>query len=333
MKTRCFNRELTLEVIVGAFMMTVLLGLGYFTILLSRESWFQKREYMEVLFENVMGLRDGESVVCRGMEVGKVKSIHMAGDGVHVRVSLDAPLRLREDYAITVETTSILGGRNLTIALGSDGKPEAQPLELYRGTPPKDLLTDATELVSGLRKSLIEDGTVDNLRAASEELRAIAQRVSAGEGTLGKLLSSDTRLYDDMAATVGSLKTVAERIEKGQGVLGKLLSEDDALYTDLAGTVKSLRATAERIEKGDGTLQKLLSDDARLYTDLADGIAALKRIAERVDRGEGLLGKLTTDDALYNEVRAAVNDVRQAIDDMRETTPVTTFTSVFFGAF
>ena len=92
-----------------------------------------------------------------------------------------APLRLREDYAITVETTSILGGRNLMIALGSDEKPEAPQRDVYRGTPPKDLLTDATELVSGLRKSLIEDGTVDNLRAASEELRTIARRVSAGE--------------------------------------------------------------------------------------------------------------------------------------------------------
>lgn len=333
MKARCFSRELTLEVIVGAFMMTVLLGLGYFTILLSREAWFQKRETMEVLFSNVMGLRDGDSVICRGMEVGKVKSLHMADDGVHVLISLQHPLDLRTNYQITVETTSILGGRNLLIDQGSESAPVVEPIPLYAGTPPKDLLSDATALVSGLRKTLIEDGTMDNLRAATADLRTLTQRVSAGEGTLGKLLSSDSKLYDDLAATVGSLKAVADRLEKGQGTLGKLLSEDDALYADLAATVKSLRATAERIEKGDGTLQKLLADDAKLYTDLSDGVAALKHIAERVDRGEGLLGKLTTDETLYNEVRGAVNDVRQAIDDMRETTPVTTFTSVFFGAF
>jgi phospholipid/cholesterol/gamma-HCH transport system substrate-binding protein len=333
MKARVFDRELSLEVLVGAFMMTVLLGLGYFTILLSRESWFQKREMMEIRFVDVMGLRAGDSVVCRGMEVGKVKKLHLSDDGVHVLISLQKPLVLHEDYAFTVETTSVLGGRNLQVALGSDDKPFAEKLDVYPGVPPKDLLADATELVSGLRKSLIEEGTVENFRATSIELRSIVERVSAGEGTIGKLLSSDSKIYDDMAATVASLKTVSDRLEKGQGLLGKLLSEDDTLYTDISATVKSLQATAERIEKGDGTLQKLLADDAKLYTDLSDGVAALKRIAERVDKGEGVLGKLTTDDSLYNEVRAAVNDVRQAIDDMRETTPVTTFTSVFFGAF
>ncbi len=333
MQSRCFNRELTTEVIVGAFMMTVLLGLGYFTILLSREKWFQKGPELDVLFSNVMGLRDGDAVVCRGMQIGKVKQLQLRPDGVHVSLSLEEPVDLRTDYKIIVETTSILGGRNLRIDEGSDNKMREPRRALYNGTPPQDLLSDATALVSGLRKSLIEDGTMDNLRAASEQIKTIAGRLSSGEGTLGRLLSADDSIYTNLATTVASLKAVAGRLEHGQGVLGKLLSTNDTLYADFAAATKALRATAERIEKGDGSLQKLLADDSRLYNDLSAGVAALKNVAERIDKGQGLLGKITTDDSLYKDIQNTVKDLRQTIDDYRETTPVTTFTSVFFGAF
>ena len=40
MKKDWIARELTIEIIVGAFIIMVLLGMGYFTIMLSKESWF-----------------------------------------------------------------------------------------------------------------------------------------------------------------------------------------------------------------------------------------------------------------------------------------------------
>ena len=58
-----------MEVMVGTFMFVVLTALCVFTILLSRENFFQKTYPFTVVFEDIMGLRDGDNVVVRGMTV------------------------------------------------------------------------------------------------------------------------------------------------------------------------------------------------------------------------------------------------------------------------
>lgn len=326
---RSTSRELTTELIVGGFMMMVLLGLAYFTIILSRESWFAKKIHKEVVFQDVMGLRDGDSVVCRGMPVGKILTLDLREDGVHVIASLDRDLTLHEDYRISIETTSMLGGRHMRVEEGTSTKPKVEPP--YTGATPYDLVADAAAVVNGLKKGLIEDGAIDNIRQVSVDLREISGRLAAGEGTLGKLLSKDSALYDDLRSTVASVKTVVDRVEKGEGTLGKLLSSDDTVYRDLAAAVAALKSTAERFDNPDSTLGKLMSDDAQIYRDIADTATSLKNVMQRIDRGEGLLGRLTVQGGLDKQVDAVVSEVRQTLDDMRETTPITTFTSIFFG--
>ncbi len=56
-------------------------------------------------------------------------------------------------------------------------------------------------------------------------------------------------------------------------------------------------------------------------------------MSDAVAQGEGTLGRLLTDEGLYVEFEALLREGRAALDDIRETSPVTTFTSIFFGAF
>lgn len=331
-RERCINRELTIEVIVGAFMMTVLLGLGYFTIILSHESLFQKTETMEILFTHVMGLREGDAVVCRGMPVGKVQTLDMQSEGVHVLAEIERPLSLREDYAIEIVNTSMLGGRHMEIHLGSADARLLGPVDLYMGEPPKNIMSDAADVVAVLRRTLIDEGAMANLQRTTTELRNIVERVARGEGTVGKLLSADATLFDDMHSAVASVGDVAERLQNGQGTIGKLLSEDTRIYDDLAATSASLREIAEKLEKGESSLGRLMADDAGMYEDLSAAIASLREVATRLEQGQGLIGKLTTDDELYDDIKGTVGELRGAIEDMRESSPVTTFSSIFFGA-
>ena len=76
-----------------------------------------------------------------------------------------------------------------------------------------------------------------------------------------------------------------------------------------------------------------MSEDDNLYRDLSAAAAAIKDVTTSISQGDGTLGKLTRDDELYQDAKLLLNEIRAAIDDLRETTPVTTFTSVFFGAF
>ena len=300
MKKDSLAQELRMEIIVGAFMVFVLIGLGYFTIILSGEKWFGPKNFVEVRFKDVMGLKEGDSVVVRGMPVGKVKSLTLEPSPVYcVRVTavLDQPVAVRTGYKITVVATSVLGGRYLQVDEGPEANPKLPEGTIFEGQQPYDLVGDASETINAVKQGLIQGGVISNLQSMTAQFNEIATRMNAGKGLLGKLFSEDETLYNDISAAVTSLKNITARLDKGEGTLGKLLSSDD-----------------------------------KMYKDLSDAAASLKNISASIERGEGLLGKLIKDDSLYEKVTSAIDEVRATVDDYRETAPVVTFTSIFFGA-
>ena len=68
-----YGREVSIEILVGLFMFTVLIALGVFTIVLSRDNFFSASHQYEFVFNEVSGLREGESVYLRGVNIGNVK--------------------------------------------------------------------------------------------------------------------------------------------------------------------------------------------------------------------------------------------------------------------
>lgn len=307
MKKDWRERELTMEVVVGAFMVMIFLGLGYFTIILSKEALFAEKTTINVTFPDVMGLRVGDNVVVRGMPIGKVTGLKLSNgsdmvdgvtcSGVCATLSLDQPIVMHEGYSIRIVTTSILGGRQLQIDTGSGDGPVVEEV-LYVGQRPYDLMEDAAKIVNAARVEIIEGKVFEKISNVADQIDQIVTRVNAGQGLLGKVLSEDETIYADLQASVASLREMMTRLQRGEGAVGKLLSGDTAVYDDLAATVKSAR-----------------------------------NIAERLNRGEGTLGRFLADDTVYNEIESTVGEVRAAVDDFRETAPVTTFSSIFFGAF
>ena len=95
----------------------------------------------------------------------------------------------------------------------------------------------------------------------------------------------------------------------------------------------NLQDVSERLANGEGTLGKLLSEDNKLYQDLTGSMENLRNITGKIGSNEGTLGKLINDDEMYVEAQKLLGELRAAIDDMRETSPVTTFSTIFFGAF
>ncbi len=315
MKRTSKSRELTLEVLVGGFMFAALLGLCFFTIILSRENLFKTTYPFTVVFEDVMGLRDGDNVVIRGLTVGKVKELLLRDDGVHIRAELERPLALRSDYRIEIIATSVLGGRYLQIDQGQTGE-ALPPGTVVRGAKPNDLIAIASAVVA--------------------DLKAITEKINSGQGTLGKLVNDDT-LYNDARDIVADVKTsirerqllknietaaanlgeISAKINRGEGTIGKLVN-DDGLYVDARRIVGELRAAIE--ERG-------------LVDNFEGAVANLNEVAEKINAGHGTLGKLVNDADLYDQATKTLVEVRAAVDDLRETSPITTFSSVFFGAF
>lgn len=237
-------QEIMLETAVGVFIVLVFIVFGWFTIALSRTTWFSESYAVEIVFSDVMGLQDGDNVVVRGMPIGKVDSLELKEDGVHVRALLDEKLRMREDYRIVIVSTSILGGRHLGIDEGSDNMPALDGVTVFRGEAPNDFMSDMAEVVGSVKEGLADGGIIDNLKSSAKQLEEILSRVNSGKGTIGRLLSEDDKVYEDLAAAVASMKNITAKIESGEGLLGRLI-QDEELYDDVKHAVNEFRATVD----------------------------------------------------------------------------------------
>ena len=347
------------EIVVGVFLSAVLALLAYFTIVVSGVDVLRGRHKVvaSVAFDDVGGLKDHDSVMYRGTKVGAVDRIDLTPSNLVVRIEIDGGVVLREKYRIAVCSLSMLGGNYLLL---EEGDGAALPLEttLFAGETPTDWMRDISEIAGKLREITSNGelaGMVSNMNAITEKVRSLADRVERGEGTVGKLLSSDETIYNDLKATAAGAKEIVGRVERGEGTLGKLLSADDTVYNDLKRTAASAADISGRISKGEGVLGRLVAKDDPLGAELDAALASfraacdsldtkeisagakrllasLEETAEKLKTGEGTLGRLVNDSSLYEEILSLAKDVRQVLDNYRDTTPITTFGSLVTGA-
>lgn len=324
-------KQAKLELIVGLFMFLILAALAYFTIILSFDNIFTKSYRIQVLFEDVTGLIRGDKVYVQGVDVGRVGDMTIQRDGVVVGITLKYQLDLREDYEISVQSSSVLGGKYIAIKQGTDTLPKVDETTLLRGVAPVDFITEASGAVVAIREALEEGGILANLEASMANVRKLTDDLASGQGTIGKLLTDDT-MYHDLEAITASIKSLTASLESGEGTIGKLM-KDETVYENFKTISGDLADITGRLAAGEGTMGRLLSSDDTLYNDLAAAVKSLSDITGKVGSGEGTLGKLMTDDQLYNELMSALEEVRAMVDDIRETSPFTTFGSLFLGAF
>ena len=328
------NSDVFAEVIVGIFMVAVLALLAYFTIVISGVDLLLGRAKKSATFgfRDVGGLKERDSVMYRGMKVGAVERIELGSSNITVRVKVDSDVVMRETGQASVSALSLLGGNYLLLEEGT-GKVKPLGTTVFHGEPPVDWMRDIGEIARNL-SDLTSEGSLKNIVTNFEEtaknLNLIVARVERGEGTVGKLLSSDNALYSDLTNTVASARqtfdnaaAISARLEKGEGTLGKLLSKDEAAYGDLTNAVASIKDTfahaasvAERIEKGEGTLGRLLAKDDSLWGDLTNTVANIRAASEKLKSSEGLLGKIMDDKELADNASKLMENLKAVSDKL-----------------
>ena len=329
------NKDVFSEVVVGLFMVAVIALLGYFTIVISGVDimFGRKRATATIAFRDVGGLKERDNVIYRGMKVGTVDRITLGASNILVQVSVDDDVVLRKTCRVSVSALSLLGGNYLLLEEGS-GDPLPLTTTVFHGEPPVDWMRDLGAIARNL-SDLTSDGNirsiVTNFEATAANLNTIVARVERGEGTVGKLLSSDETVYNDLSNTVASAKaaaanidTIAARVERGEGTVGKLLSTNDVLHADIRDalasakdaldTVKSAAANIDkisaRVERGEGTIGQLLSTNDTAYADLKASLANIRKVTDDLKGGQGLAGRLVYDKKLGEDASQLLENLK-----------------------
>jgi phospholipid/cholesterol/gamma-HCH transport system substrate-binding protein len=305
------KREVNVEVLVGLFVSVALLALGIFTIVLGGTTLLKSHYQVEVLFDEIGGLQEGEGVYMRGKQIGYVKQTLLEPKSVRVVLTLDKPVLFRNDYRIDVMSASMLGGKYLRLDLGhpaSDPLPEGAQL---LGESPVDVMANFNTAVEGMQQMLAA--------------------VGAGEGTLGRLLSDET-LYNQIVEMNTGFLGFIRKMEAADGTFNRLI-HDPAVYVQAEQLLARLNQVIGQIEEGEGLVGQLLNEKTTTIDDLELAVAELAAVIQQLNSTNGTIGKLINDPALYDESTELIGEARATMDDLRETSPLRSFGSVIFGAF
>jgi len=316
---------MTREVRVGLFLVVAFLILIALFELLGKETIFARMVEYKTSFKSIPGLKLGDPVRLAGVDVGSVRDIQVIGARVEVSIRVKPGTPVKTDSIATIKLTSLLGTNFVDLTSGSPAAQKAPPGSLLQSTEPPDLntllarLNDAAGDIQTLAKQLNEGmgKSFEPISSAFQSMDRIAKQIEKGQGTLGKLISSDD-LYREMQGIATNMNKLSQQMARGEGTLGKL-ANDDALYNDLRSLTADLKVAsqglsriAKDVESGKGTLGKLVKDEA-LYNEAKNTLAqarealgGLQTVSRRITEGKGTLGRLLNDDALYTDMHGAV---------------------------
>jgi phospholipid/cholesterol/gamma-HCH transport system substrate-binding protein len=165
--------------------------------------------------------------------------------------------------------------------------------------------------------------TTTKLSQMLDQTTAMVGDFRAGNGLLPRLFQ-DELMATQFASTVAKIDAIVGRVDSGQGTVGILVNDDTI--------ARNVATITDKIARGEGTLGALLTKPD-VYENIRDTTENLAVLTGAIRSGQGSIGRLIMSDDIYQQIKAALLIVQRALEEYREAAPVTTFTSVFFGAF
>ncbi len=116
-------KRLTMETVVGLFVVVGVASLAYLAIKLGKLEVIGGRGYTVVAeFDSVAGLKNGAVVEIGGVEVGRVREITLKNYRAVVAMSIDPGVKLQDDAIVSVRTKGLIGERYIRITPGASDK-------------------------------------------------------------------------------------------------------------------------------------------------------------------------------------------------------------------
>ena len=299
--------------VVAAF---VILGVAVFLVSERRNLFALKNRYY-IQFETVLGLATGSPVQLNGVTVGSVERVVLpeSVDEELLTVWIDVDRRygdrVREDSTARIKTLGLLGDKFIEISSGSADS----PLIPSDGYIPAAAPTDVEKLLA------TGGDAVQNTVAISYSLRKILERMEAGEGILGELLTDSEAgrsAKEGLVAIMEAVRSITGQIERGQGTLGQLIM-DDEIAVKLDESVDRFGSVMASLDEGEGLVADLLHNaETRdrvqtLLRNLGMATESLSSTAEQLQSGDGLLPALINDEETGREI---LEELQQMIQNL-----------------
>ena len=273
------------EVGVGAI---VLIGVAVFLVgmfYLTGRSLRTGGISVDVMFESVAGLKQGDPVLVSGVKKGRVARVALE------RVkSVRVTLELSKDVAPHIDASAAVAAMDLFGAKFIDYNPGAREEVLASG---RSISGTSTPDIAGVAQGVAN--------RANELMENAANIVS-------DRLGED--IHNTLIVTQRAMNTLATAPE------GPFIKQTTR-------TLQATERVMQRVDSmlGSGTGQNIDSIStnlARLTNHLTHTTAQLDTLLSRMNRGEGTLGKLAADTTMYHDLHALSVSLTALLTDLKE---------------
>lgn len=275
------------ELVVGLFVLAGIVAALTVLFALTEPATFRGRYFLYAQVDDAGGIRSGDPVQLRGVNIGRIFGFQIVSDGVLMRLEIENRYAIPEGSRARLVSNGILGGLVLVIEPGPPGTrmEDGDTIPGIRG----EGVLETVERVGGeagrvLEKveQLLSDGAVDTLGQTMRDLQRLTASVAATAVEQGDQLRDLSRSLSRSAAGI-------ERAVAGPE-LARAIARTDSATVLLGQTAASLRRSSSSLEV----------------------------ILARMEHGEGTLGLLSRDETLYRNLSRSFESLASLLDDIRQ---------------
>lgn len=263
----------------------------------------------ELIFTDVSGLLEGDPVMIRGYQAGRVENIKPGADRVRVRVSINQDISLFQDATAEIQIKEIMGGKKIAILPGGSGQPLSPGSEI-QGRTALDLSSSFSQvgrLLDDVNQQKI-DVLWQRFDRISRQMEAVMSNIDPdAPGRIINNLEKSSNRIDAFTEPVSP-----ERIDQTWQQVEDMLVRADVALTRIDHVADSLGKvfgprTDTLLTNLNSTLQRLdaLSRQAEL-------------VMEQVQDEETLAGRLLTDPSLSQQLDSTLYQLNATLELIRK---------------
>jgi phospholipid/cholesterol/gamma-HCH transport system substrate-binding protein len=274
---------------VGVFLVIGLVATLGALFIFTDAAIFRGRYIIATNVSDAGGIRRGDPVQMRGVNIGRVQRFRIHENGVEIRLEIEGEYPIPTDSRVRLVSAGLLGG------MVADVIPGKARETVGNG----DVLPGETE-------PSITEGTEDLARKADLALTRVNELLSPAmiqdvHGSTSELRALLTQISTTVAQQQRELNTLTASLQRSAAGVEKL------------ATAPELQASVQRLD----TITRQMET---VTQSLTRSSASMETVMAQVQRGEGTLGKLTRDQTLYDNLNQASVNLNQTITETRKVT-------------
>lgn len=312
-------------VTVGIFVVLgILIFVAAVLTLGSQKKTFEQKSTLRAVFKDINGLQQGNNVWFSGVKVGTVKKISFTKDAM-------------VEVIMSIQTTTMQYiKRDSRAKIGSEGLIGNKIVVIFGGTPtqpgvPEDaiLVTDNGLSTEEMMATLQQNNK--NLLDITGNIKTITEHLMNGQGSAGRILSSD-ELANQLQAAINSFRVASAHVQKitsdvaaytsqlqSEGSLTNNLIHDTVFYS-------RLKATATEIHQASVTIKESSNNIKRITGNVED-------VSRRLDSTGSPIGVLLNDQEAGKNLQTTLYNLQSGTQKLDEDLEALQHNFLFRGFF